>query len=234
MRTPPKKTRRRPDEIRKLVLEAARELFTEQGYDATTTKGVAEHAGVLENLIFSNFGSKADLFDAAIVGPFTELVSAYAESWTTKSAQSTHEERIRSYISGLFDLATKNKTLLLSVLAMQSEGSQPGRDILDHIAISLRAAADIYTEEYQKLYPDIDVVVGAAAVGSMVLGSVLLEPMVFPRGRRRPGRNRVHNAITRLILAGVNIRRALIAEQADSVQPMKDVAPVVRRVRRRP
>lgn len=44
---------------RRAILQAARELFAEQGFANTTVKGLAEHAGVAVQTIYATFGSKA-------------------------------------------------------------------------------------------------------------------------------------------------------------------------------
>ena len=49
---------------RQTILRAARELFRERGYRATTAKALAEHAGVAIQTIYSTFGSKAGVAEA--------------------------------------------------------------------------------------------------------------------------------------------------------------------------
>ena len=44
---------------RRAILQAARELFAEQGFANTTVKGLAERAGVAVQTIYATFGSKA-------------------------------------------------------------------------------------------------------------------------------------------------------------------------------
>jgi len=50
----------------KLLLNAAAELFTNRGYDAVSTRDIAEQAGVNLALIQYHFGSKAKLFLATV------------------------------------------------------------------------------------------------------------------------------------------------------------------------
>ena len=73
-----KATRRPRGEPRRLLLDAARALFARQDYRSTTTKEIAERAGVLEHLLFRQFGSKAALFHEAVVVPFTQLVEDFS------------------------------------------------------------------------------------------------------------------------------------------------------------
>ena len=63
----PRRTRRDPVDLHKLLLASARELFDRNGYQATTTAEIARHAGVSERVLFNQFGSKSSLFDAAVV-----------------------------------------------------------------------------------------------------------------------------------------------------------------------
>lgn len=51
---------------RQSILRAARELFRERGYGATTAKALAERAGVAVQTIYSTFGSKAGVASALV------------------------------------------------------------------------------------------------------------------------------------------------------------------------
>lgn len=51
---------------RRHVLQAARRLFLEHGFHATTTRGIAREADVSDALLYRYFPSKRDLFDAVI------------------------------------------------------------------------------------------------------------------------------------------------------------------------
>jgi AcrR family transcriptional regulator len=57
-------------DTRQDILDAARELFAEHGYDRTTIRGVARTAGVDPALIHHYFGTKSDLFTASVAIPF--------------------------------------------------------------------------------------------------------------------------------------------------------------------
>jgi len=67
------------DERRATILAAARALVLEHG-QATTTRLIAEAAGVAEGTIFRSFATKDELFDAVIEqefdpGPFLDAIS---------------------------------------------------------------------------------------------------------------------------------------------------------------
>jgi AcrR family transcriptional regulator len=56
---------------REAILAAAREQFAERGYDNATIRGIAARAGVDPALVHHYYGSKADLFAAALRMPLS-------------------------------------------------------------------------------------------------------------------------------------------------------------------
>ena len=67
-----RRTGRRPGDTgtREDILTAAREAFAERGYDGATVRGVAHQAGVDPALVYHYFGSKQQLFVAAMELPY--------------------------------------------------------------------------------------------------------------------------------------------------------------------
>ena len=58
-----------PNETHEQILVAARRVFAEQGYDGATVRGIAAEAGVNAALLHHFFGSKQQLFVAAMNFP---------------------------------------------------------------------------------------------------------------------------------------------------------------------
>src|SRR5919205_265124 len=54
------------DDRRKQIAEVAMRLFSERGFRGTTTKEIAQAAGVSEAIIFRHFATKDDLYTAII------------------------------------------------------------------------------------------------------------------------------------------------------------------------
>lgn len=63
--------RPRPSGTREAILRAARRAFHERGYDGATIRGIAAEAGVDPALVHHFYGSKEQLFAAAVALPFT-------------------------------------------------------------------------------------------------------------------------------------------------------------------
>src|SRR5215471_12681170 len=71
---------RMPGDVRRAaLLRLARSTFIAGGYHATTTRAIAEAAGISETLVLKHFRSKEELFRAAVVDPFFELLDRSGE-----------------------------------------------------------------------------------------------------------------------------------------------------------
>jgi AcrR family transcriptional regulator len=82
--TSPRRSGRRPGDsgTREAILSAAKDSFAASGYDATTIRGVARAAGVDPALVHHFFGTKQELFGAAMelpVHPATLVPALLAE-----------------------------------------------------------------------------------------------------------------------------------------------------------
>jgi AcrR family transcriptional regulator len=71
-------------ETRERIIDAARTLFSERGYQATTTKELAEAAGVAEITLFRHFPTKAQLFEKASIEPIHDFIERWIERWKTR------------------------------------------------------------------------------------------------------------------------------------------------------
>ncbi len=61
------------------IIQAALELFANEGYSATSTSKVAQHAGVSEGLIFRHFKNKEGLLEAIILQGEEQLKILFAD-----------------------------------------------------------------------------------------------------------------------------------------------------------
>ncbi len=63
----------------KKILEAAFDHFSDKGFEATTTKIIAEEAGVNEVTLFRHFDSKMDLFHEVVEQQIEEEIEMFIE-----------------------------------------------------------------------------------------------------------------------------------------------------------
>jgi len=207
--------RRSTEEVRELLLGAARELFTANGYDATSTRDICARAGVARNLLFSNFENKQQLFEAAVLAPFSEFLDGYAQAWTQLAPDATPEQLVETWVRRLYDLAQDNRVLLATSVARRiTIGGDAGHDVLDVLA-DMFDELDEFTRKHgiDRRYA-VDGPISTGAAAAMVIGSVLFRDLVFAR-RSRPelDRDRLVRELTTMIVDGIAHRPPLAAAE---------------------
>jgi AcrR family transcriptional regulator len=194
--------RRSPQEVRDTILTVARELFDANGYQATTTAQIAKQADVSERLIFSKFDTKADLFNAAVITPFAEVISNYIAASASSTKNAPLHERVDYFVRGLYDLARQHRTALLSALEASSATGRSAHDnVLDNLARQFQSTMTLQGDE--EFREDYDEQASLATFVGMVFGVALLDDLIFPAGSRRPSRQRLIDEMNKTTMVGV-------------------------------
>ncbi|MEU9506548.1 helix-turn-helix domain-containing protein [Micromonospora sp. NPDC048170] len=98
----------RSRQTRRRILQAAHELFVEQGYGATTLQGVAERAGVAVQTIYFAFGNKPsllkELVDVTIAGDDEPIPTLQRDWFLDAVAADTAEAQLRAHVRGTCDV----------------------------------------------------------------------------------------------------------------------------------
>jgi AcrR family transcriptional regulator len=201
---PPAQGSRRPRGApRKLLLAAARDLFARQDYRGTTTREIAEAAGVTEHLLFRNFGSKAGLFREALVLPFTEFVDDFGHTWDAVVHEEADEQELtRRFVGQLYDVLVEHQGLLLTLMAAQalSEDELAETGIAD-IRRALNVLSQIGAEGMRirgmrTSHPDLP----AHSTVAMIAGMAALRSTYF--GTEQPPREAIVDELVQAILHG--------------------------------
>ena len=201
-----KVTRRRRGEPRRLLLEAARELFARQGYGNTTAREIAETAGVSEPLLFRHFGSKVGLFREALVVPFLELVDEFEGTGQLGAlAALDGEEASRQFVGDLFDRFQANRGIVLTLWGAEADTvpdlAESG--VCEEITDGLRRLIDVSTggagPRSRRSASDDEL--GNRAVVAMVAGVALFGQSAF-LGRHAPSRDDLVDELVETILHG--------------------------------
>ena len=158
------RTGRRPgvSGTREAILDAARRAFAEQGYQQATVRGVAELAGVDPALVHHYFGTKQELFVAAVqlpVNPVEQLAAVLADDPDLVG------RRLAETFLSIWDHAADQSPLLALVRSAVGD---------EHAAAMLR---EFITEEVlgqiARRLGSPDARLRAALVGSQVVGLMM-------------------------------------------------------------
>jgi AcrR family transcriptional regulator len=201
--SPTQAVRRPRGEPRRLLLAAARDLFARQDYRSTTTREIAEAAGVTEHLLFRNFGSKAGLFREALVLPFTNFVDEFGRTWESVVPDETDEEELtRRFVGHLYDVLVDHQGLLATLMASDalSEEEQADAGIAD-IRRALTVLSQIGAEGMRirgmrSSEPDLP----AYSTVAMIAGMAALRSTYF--GAEQPSREAIVEELVQALLHG--------------------------------
>ncbi|MFG1672496.1 TetR family transcriptional regulator [Streptomyces sp. Y7] len=100
-------------DTRDRILDAAREEFSERGYDKTSVRGIAKAAGVDSALVHHYFGTKEQVFEAAV-----EVALVPALAVRDKVLEAPLEdvgERLTRFLFGLWENPVTRRPLLAIV-----------------------------------------------------------------------------------------------------------------------
>jgi AcrR family transcriptional regulator len=196
-------TRRPRGAPRGLLLDAARTLFARQDYRSTTTREIAQAAGVTEHLLFRHFGSKAALFREALVLPFTSFVDEFGRTWQSVVPEETDEDDLaRHFVGQLYDVFVAHQGLLLTLMASEALGEEEKAeagiaDIRRALTVLGQISAEgMHLRGMRSNHPDLP----AHSTVAMIAGMAALRSTYF--GARQPSREVIVDELVQAVLHG--------------------------------
>src|SRR5918999_1762153 len=110
------RARRSSEEVRGLLVDAASELFGENGFSGVTTRQIAERAGVSEAILWRQFRTKAALFNVAVTEPIVEFLSDFVQNFRSYAGLIEDSEPLQPpehgaemFFGGLYDVFREEK-----------------------------------------------------------------------------------------------------------------------------
>ena len=199
-----RRTRRTKEQILGLILEAAGEEFELNGYEGAKTAVIAEKAGVAEALIFSNFGSKAKLFQDAIFEPLQQhLLRFQTEHRVAVGDRDGLRAGTQQYILELQAFISRHSRMLKSIIGAQmyaNEGLQELRHVEGLHDFFLRASGPGASLSFEnpRIAPQLLTRVSFATI----LACVIFKDLLFPKGLA--SQMEIGLAISDFVMDGVN------------------------------
>ena len=203
--TPPaeeRRTRRPRGEARKLLIDAAREVFNEQGYSGATTREIADRADVSETLMFRYFGNKAGVFREALVLPFVEFVETFVETHR-EAGIGDPEELTRQFVGALYDLFRNHRAVAAMLFAadVHVESELAATGVLDEVRDQVDKLVALGTAEGKARGTEVQhQALATRTTIAMVAGMATFGSWFF--GKRRPSRNAIVDEICETVLFG--------------------------------
>lgn len=193
---------------RERLLQAASALFAQRGYRGTTTRDIAEAAGITERTLFRHVSSKSELFREAVISPVEMFIEQFRSSWDQRPRGSRGTDvEIKEFIGNLLDVVEGERHLLLALLACLAyeNDDEDFSDLRGTLAPLLSTLDDIFEVEAATRGWELDPVIGVRAIVGMVLALTIHSDWLFA-SRRTPSRERLVEELTRFAAWGVSGR----------------------------
>ena len=212
---PPEQPRKRlgMGRAKPLLLDAAREVFATRGFRGARTKEIADKAGVSEALLYRHFGSKAGLFEEAILEPVNSFVAEFVERWRTEWDQTRpFHETVGAFMEGMYDLMREHRSAVLALLAAQAfedemGGSSDHRPLFGMLA-DLEEIASVESKS-RHFIPEPALTTRVAVTLAVAMG--LLEDFLFgPPEAQNVTRESVISEMTMMVVTGISQRAKVL------------------------
>ncbi|HBT73809.1 MAG TPA: TetR/AcrR family transcriptional regulator [Lysinibacillus sp.] len=105
---------KKAEERRNEILDAADELFTQKGFDGTSTSNILEKVGIARGTLYYHFKSKEDIMDA--------LIERYTSTMLAKARAIAEDKSI-----------AVNERILRVVMALNIQHENGGQEIMEHV-----------------------------------------------------------------------------------------------------
>jgi AcrR family transcriptional regulator len=198
-------TRMRAETRRNQIVAVAADLFASRGFSGTTTKEIADHAGVSEAIIFRHFASKDKLYAAILdykVKQGTERIKAQLED-----AASRKDDRafFGSLALEMLDAHCEDPTFMRLLLFSALEGHELSSIFIDSTARDIKNHIRKYIKQRSSdgAFRSIDPAVAARAFVGMVLHQVQIRT-IFKDDDLKLSNRQIADRFVEIFLNGVS------------------------------
>jgi AcrR family transcriptional regulator len=194
----------RVSKTRDKILEAAIRLFAEKGFNGTTTKEIAERAGVNEALIFRYFSTKRDLYGAIIERKIKEDPKIELPLETFKE---TKDDWLifKSLGTRMFECVEKDPSFLRLLHFSALEGHELSDMFLETYVQHLRMLLSDYIDERisDGAFKDINSLLAARAFIGMFINYIISQELFGEKKKKKIKKEDVVETFVKIFLEGI-------------------------------
>ncbi len=158
------------------ILEAAKQAFSEKGFDGVSMEEIAQRAGIRKALIYYYFPSKEDLFEEVWNSALEELEN---HIFREIEGENYYVRKIKRFLRAYIDFVTSRKDI--SKVIQKEKASILDEENSDGLKLRLKERYESFVEKVVKLieegkasqviHPDVDPKAAAQMIADVVSGS---------------------------------------------------------------
>ncbi|BBX00099.1 TetR/AcrR family transcriptional regulator [Mycolicibacterium moriokaense] len=217
---PVRRPRKSSAELRELLTAAARTTFSERGFAGATTRDIAELAGTSETVLFRHFGSKAGLFDASIIEPFSSFIRRFVDTWL--AVEEPHEAEIptRAFFAEMYQMLREQRGVLLTLMA--ADVHEPDVAVNADIALFLDRIEAVAARELElRGWHAVDIPVLVRIAFGMVLAAAVFKEWLYTEPDSVPD-DHIIDEMVEILISGASGSRAQSASSGCVVTEHRD------------
>ncbi|HXG30904.1 MAG TPA: TetR/AcrR family transcriptional regulator [Thermodesulfobacteriota bacterium] len=186
------------------ILETAIRLFSERGFNGTTTKEIAEEAGVNEALIFRYFSTKRELYGAIIERKIEEEPGIEVPIETYKE---TKDDWLifKSIALRMFDCVEKDPTFMRLLYFSALEGHELSDMFFDTYVEYINMLLSDYIEGRisEGAFKGLNPLLAARAFIGMVVNYIIVQELFGEKKKKRVNKEEVTDTFVEIFLNGI-------------------------------
>jgi AcrR family transcriptional regulator len=191
------------DEVHELVLNAALEVFALRGYSKATTSEIARVAGTSEPLLFRHFGSKAGLYEAAVIRPFAAFLDSFTKAWVDRRDPHPVELPVYEFTSWTYRELRRHRSLALALFGALLHDDGPEIDSSTLRKLLDQCTAVIDYEARLRGWDHIDVPIATRLMLGMIVSAALFKEWSYEVPEQVDDQQVIDQVVT-LVLRGVD------------------------------
>ncbi|MCX2931799.1 helix-turn-helix domain containing protein [Mycobacterium sp. CVI_P3] len=205
---PVRPTRRSSNEVKALLLDAAADEFSRQGYRDATVQGIARRADLSVSAVYRHFESKSDLFRQAACQPFLKFLDEFSRTWNQQREVPWDELKLMTeFASELYDNMRAHRKLLIEVTAARDH-VDPGvieelRKASSRMFMELRAIGE-QEASLRKFFSAEGIELSVRLISGTITAMAVFDDWLAPSFPHPVSREILMDAIARLSLWGLS------------------------------
>lgn len=187
------------------ILETSMKLFAEKGFSGTTTKEIAETAGVNQALIFRYFSTKRDLYGAIIEKKIEE------EPGIEKPLKEYKEAKddlliFKSIAMRMFDKCGNDPDFIRLLHYSALEGHELSDMFFDTYVEYVNMLLSEYIRERvsEGVFRKVNPILAAQAFIGMVINYIIVQELFGGKKKKRVKQEEVAEVFVKIFLDGIN------------------------------
>ncbi len=194
-----------PEDTKTLLLEAAKKLFAEKGFDGTTVKEVADLAGVNISLVSYHFSGKENLYRTIIEEFGLKRLSSSERILKTPHTAEDFRVRLTLFLEDFYEDASRD-TEITAIMNRECIGSHPmTMDIFEKTFLkSFQFLVDFLTAAQKSGFVNPNLLPHLSAL--IILGGTVQVVHMDPMHQKIRGESNIHNLELRNALIQNTVR----------------------------